>query len=490
MNWPRVLFLCLLGVSMSSAATYHVSPDGDDAHAGSAEQPWASLTHAAEQVRPGDRVLVHGGTYRLSETQRIACEGQPDAWIEFAAAPGETPVLDGIDMQMAPGRRRGGPDVLRLAGASYVRVIGLTVRNSHGFGIAVREPSHHIDIVDCTVDFTFAPAIGCWNVQYLRVVGNEVTRANRREMCLWGDPGRECPHEAISIAGVAHFEVAWNHVHHNGKEGIDVKEVSRHGLVHHNYVHHNPRQGLYADAWFGLLEDVTFRSNVVHDCEWGAVISVEGRDSQLRGVRIEHNLLYDNRGSGVYFGTWGTDGLRSEIVIAHNTLWGNGNAYHWAGPTGSIDLRSANARDVAVVHNLCAGGGGYEIATALDPAGDALAERNIRIAWNLIESFKSQTDSHGAYARPYPLAGEPVVVGDPKLTDPAHGDFTLRADSPAIDAGDPEGPRDADGSRADLGALPLGQNRLPDVEPYLTDFPPYQPHRLEGWPQALQPANP
>src|SRR5688572_28888713 len=110
--------------------------------------------------------------------------------------------------------------------------------------------------------------------------------------------GSEHPHEAISVMGADHFEVAWNHVHHCGKEGIDVKEVARRGVVHHNWVHDVPRQALYCDAWFGLLEDVEWFSNVAHDAMWGLTFSVEGQGSEMRNVRAHHNVLYRTQGSG------------------------------------------------------------------------------------------------------------------------------------------------------------------------------------------------
>ena len=53
----------------------------------------------------------------------------------------------------------------------------------------------------------------------------------------------------------------------------------------------------------------------------------------------------------------------------------------------------------------------------------------------------------------WPGAGN--IAADPLFVDPAAGDFTLRADSPCIDAGDPAAPPDPDGSRADMGCFPF-----------------------------------
>ena len=50
--------------------------------------------------------------------------------------------------------------------------------------------------------------------------------------------------------------------------------------------------------------------------------------------------------------------------------------------------------------------------------------------------------------------GEGNINADPLFGDAAAGDFTLADGSPCINAGDPTSPSDADGSRADMGALP------------------------------------
>jgi hypothetical protein len=76
--------------------TLHVATDGDDAKDGAEDRPLRTISRAAELARPGDTVLVHGGTYRewvkprrggLSDTRRIT----------YQAAPGEHVVIKGSE---------------------------------------------------------------------------------------------------------------------------------------------------------------------------------------------------------------------------------------------------------------------------------------------------------------------------------------------------------------------------------------------------------
>ena len=473
------MLMALSTMQGARGATYHVAPAGSDAHPGTAQQPWLSLQHAAEQVHAGDRVLMHGGIYSLKERVQLKKSGTPNAWITIAAAPGEKPILDASGVRPANGGEAGWFGAVTIEGPSYLRLVNLGVRNSYFAGIMVRGPSHHIDLAGCTVDMTFAPGIGAWNGTDLRVIGCEVTNANTQKMRLFGDPQQECPHEAISIAGVNRFEAAWNHVHHCEKEGIDVKEVSRNGVVHHNFIHDMPRQGLYTDAWFGVLENVEFASNVVQDCEWGLVISVEGRDSQLRSVRVHHNLLYRNRASGIYFGTWGENGLRSDIRIENNTLYANGAPQHWAGPTGNIDVRASNVRDLLVARNICAAGGAYEIATFLNPATEAarFEELKMRIDDNVVASNKDETNGPPGYGKPFVWPGTHTIVADPQFMSPAKGNFRPRAGSPAFS------------TSSYRGAFAPGAHKLPAIQGKLSGFPFFEPStpRTKEWPEFLRP---
>ncbi|MFN3728741.1 MAG: right-handed parallel beta-helix repeat-containing protein [Fimbriimonadaceae bacterium] len=425
-----------VALALSTGLTYYVAPApvGSMAGNGSWEQPWSDIQHGLDALRAGDTLVLRDGIYRPTQRLEVRGSGQVGAWITIRGEDGAMPIIEAGRIRPKDIGEASGTGVITIRGPSYVRVEGLRIQNSHQAGIWVERPSTHIDILNCRIDRTFAPAIGCWNVEDLRVLRCEVTEANTNRMRLYGSRSREAPHEAISIAGCDRFEVAYCHVHHCEKEGIDVKEVSRNGTVHHNVVHDLRRQGLYADAWFGLLENVVFHHNVVSYSEWGLVIGVEGRASELRNVSAHHNIIFRNRASGIYLGTWGGDGPRSGITIYNNTLFGNGHADHWAGPTGNIDLRSRNTTDLVVANNICFGGGAFEIATAIPE--DQWRSRNLVVRDNLVGSDRDRTqEGIDGYGRLTLMLGSPVFFGDPQFVDPQEGNFALQNGSPGLASG-------------------------------------------------------
>lgn len=244
--------------------------------------------------------------------------------------------------------------------------------------------------------------IGLWYCDSVLVTRCEIVGANDNDdrYYLSGQRKRgEAPHEAISICGARYFEVTNNHLHDCFKEGIDCKEVSRHGVIHHNLVHDLPRQAFYCDAWFGLLEDVEFHSNTAYNCMWGFGISVEGKGSELRNVRFHHNLIYNMTGSGVLFGMWGNNLLRSDIYIYNNTFYRCGSPQVFAGGVGSIDILSKNFRDVYIYRNICDKGWDYELGFTFAPeeVEKALKEQNLVAAENLFEGPKNRPSRKGQF---------------------------------------------------------------------------------------------
>jgi len=465
---PGLVGLVLLGCAWLWAgglwaATFHVSSNGHDDGPGTPARPFATVYKAAETAQAGDEVLLHEGVYRLTQEVRPRHSGTADKWIVYRAAPGEKPVLDAEDFiktgtdGVPPSRRQLG--VFHLEDVSFVRVEGISVRNAHFAGFNVLgTKTHHIELLACRSEHSYGPGIFLRSgPEYIRVIGCEITGANDPDLrtSVERQP-REAPHEALSIAWARQFEIASNLVHHCVKEGIDCKETSAHGSIHHNTVHDVKRQGLYADCWFGLLEDVEFHSNLSYSNEWGLVISAEGRGARMENVRIHHNLIHDNRASGIYFGTWGVNGPRSNIVICNNTIFHNGNARHWAGATGGIDLRASELSRIFVVNNIVFDNAAFEIATfaAPDQQDEALKAREIIIANNLTGPFHSLSSEGGSYNRPYAYRGQQTIEADPRFVNSAAGDFHLQPGSPAISAARKLLPF---ASEPDLGALPASK---------------------------------
>ncbi len=94
----RAVSLALGLGSILQAATYEVAqrnPQSSDNAPGTAERPWKTIARAAEQVNPGDLVVIRGGIYRERVVMRSG--GTAQAPIRFEAAPGEQVVLTGAD---------------------------------------------------------------------------------------------------------------------------------------------------------------------------------------------------------------------------------------------------------------------------------------------------------------------------------------------------------------------------------------------------------
>ncbi|MGD0113868.1 MAG: right-handed parallel beta-helix repeat-containing protein [Armatimonadota bacterium] len=90
------LCLLLVTVGRGSAATYYVAQGNakaSDRGPGTAVQPWKTINHAAQVLKPGDTVIVKAGIYR--EAVQPARSGEPGKPIIYQAAPGETVVVSG-----------------------------------------------------------------------------------------------------------------------------------------------------------------------------------------------------------------------------------------------------------------------------------------------------------------------------------------------------------------------------------------------------------
>ena len=438
MNKIRISLIASLISLFTSveAGEYFVGLNGNDNNQGTKNRPFQSIFKASEAAMPGDTVTISGGEYQLRTQFRPVRSGISAKWILYRAAQGDTVIFDGSSIKKVFRKNDSvqfsllTEGIFQIEKVNYLRFENIEVRNSDAAGFIVRGPEcKKIELVGCKSNQSHNSGIGLWYCDSVLVSHCEITAANdnRDRYYLPGQRKRgEAPHEALSICGARFFEVSFNHIHHCFKEGIDCKEVSWQGVIHHNLVNNLPRQAYYVDAWFGLLEDVEFHSNTTYECMWGFGISVEGKGSELRNVRFHHNLVYNMTGSGVLFGMWGKNLQRSDIHIYNNTFYHCGSPNVFAGGVGSIGILSKNFRDVYIYRNICDKGWDYEMGFTFYPqeVENALKERNFIAAENLFEGSKNRPSRKGQFdMMVYEYLPSGNQIGAPLYRDELKFDF-------------------------------------------------------------------
>jgi len=235
---------------------YYVAADGSDANPGTEALPWATIRHAGAEVVAGDTVNIRGGIYFVAENQAIFASGTPARRIVFQAYSGETPIIDGSKLLSVEGN-----DVLSVVRASYVDVVGLTIRRGNSAGL-VSWDSQHVRFLNNVVHDNFRTGIyvgGPRNVLYegLEVSGNTVynnVHTNDAHIATEGwDTG-------INMAGVLNARVTNNLVYENQGEGI-LTGGSRGVIIRNNIVHDNYSVEIYMDR----AEDAIIDGNFIYN---------------------------------------------------------------------------------------------------------------------------------------------------------------------------------------------------------------------------------
>lgn len=145
----KLIFTALMlsagAIGAQARTTLYVSPDGSDSGDGSQSSPFATVAKAVETVQPGGTILVHAGTYYITERIKIPSkETSEQSRIRlFAYGDGEV-IIDGTNMNPATAAE------FKMARcmyfpywANYWHVKGITFQNAKDNGVKV-EGSHNI----------------------------------------------------------------------------------------------------------------------------------------------------------------------------------------------------------------------------------------------------------------------------------------------------------------------------------------------------------
>jgi hypothetical protein len=491
--------LALLGVTLWALATrdartptpmrgavHWVAIEGEDAGPGTRDQPWATLQHAADSVGPGATVYVREGVYE--QRVEIRTSGTPGRPITFAAAPGERVVLDGSSLEVPAGQnamivvdsRRfvtirgfeitgyrsdvsghvpigilvtGAADHIRLAG-NVVRDMGTTFEGRNGgdahgiavFGSAGDHPIEEVEIVDnelanLTLGSSEALVVN-GNVKDFRIEGNEVHDTNNIGIDVIGFEGT-APDPTVDQArdGIVRGNVVWN--------------VDSYG----NPAYGNDRSadGIYVDGG----RDILVEGNTVHDVNIGIELASEHAGRSTRNVTARNNLVYDSTAIGIAIGGYDRRrGSTEDCVIVNNTV---------VNTDGVELLVQFDTRNNVIANNVIVAGARHVFVENdyRENAGNVL-DHNLYFSvdgsskgtwqWKGLGyddfdrwSARSGNDRHSTFA-------------DPGFVDAAAHDFSMRAGSPAIDAGAflaTSGSTDLTGEpRAQAGGIDLGAFEL------------------------------
>jgi Right handed beta helix region len=262
--WPAALL----------AGTYHVAERGNDEGPGSERTPWKTLQHAAEQVQPGDTVMVEPGTYDGFELER---SGRPEARIRFVAKPGV--IVD-------RGPESGSRDNINLEGASYIDVEGFEVTSAWRAGIRA---------VEC---------------QHVRVRGNHV-----HDNGVWG-----------VFTGFCDDLLVENNVLSGSRRqhGLYVSNSPKRSVIRGNHIFGNRQAGIHlnGDASMGregMVIDPLVENNLIHDNGKGgaAGINCDG----CRGAVFRNNILHDNHANGITLYRIDARSPSTDNEVVHNTIW-------------------------------------------------------------------------------------------------------------------------------------------------------------------------
>jgi hypothetical protein len=239
--------------------------------------------------------------------------------------------------------------------------------------------------------------------------------------------------------------IAHNHVHDFDYSGISVgwtwgykPSLAKDNLIEKNHVHDVGR-GVLSDIGavytLGPSPGTVIRGNVFHDISayayggWGIYF-----DEGTSGVVAERNVVYRAK-SGSFFPNYGKDNVLSNNVFA------------LAGEEGQL-IRGKEEGSVSFDRNIVyfreGGVLGWHWST-----GEFRFDRNLY--W---DARLEPITFAGATLEEWRKRGMDVhsVVADPLFVDPDHGDFTLRAGSPAREVGfEPLDVRDV-GPRRFLGS--------------------------------------
>jgi parallel beta-helix repeat protein len=403
--------------SNESGTTYYVATgNGSDNNTGTSARPFKTVGKAAGVVKPGDTVIVRTGTY--TEIVELGRSGTAQAWITFKANPGDRVIVKNNSWW---GNYSNAFDIK----ANYIHIEGFEVTGNNqneekGISIYGTEdqPLHHIRIWNNIVHDCGGSGIAVGFADYVHIKGNIVYRNS------W-----------------------WSKHHESGINLFDNRALDNkagfHSIIEDNISFDNDNKLPEMQSWFETPND-----------QWtdGNGIIIDWCRDEDSSTLIRNNICFNNGGRGIQI----TNSVNTAIV--NNTLYMNSINARSNGDIGNGN----GSKNTTVLNNILYARKGkeclgvwedspncfYDYNLYYNEAGTILVNGNIRQTENVF-------GTHGVHniLNQNPLFGNAPVVSavnadestgnsgiypEWKTADYSVYDFSLKADSPAINAGNAE----------------------------------------------------
>lgn len=435
-----LILTSLFGFALPAfAKEYYVDPSGNNVDSGSANSPWKTIQHAANQASAGDLILVAPGDY--SEMVTVKNSGRESAPIHFKSQEPHAAKLQGFVLK-----------------GDYITVEGFKITNDRGNGSGIHAGEAHrkdarkgCQMLDNYLHDLSGTAIYTGINGVVR--GNVMKNVGRG---VFANSGTVVESNEIDTL-VPTFQTK------NGKE--------------------RPKKTQYC---FFVGEDIIFRNNYLHGTEEKYLIEGMGvcffttYDAWIFGpsknILIEGNRCFNATHASEPSGTALKE---SENFIYRNNLFVN---------TVYVGILCQKVKQIIIENNTFINCGAYPVWFQSKRETQGSIVRNNIIAYidrdRAVEEFGWKPGDAGIRNNLHP--GDPVTTSnnliwktqnraysdtdfsaDPLFVDPANHDYRLRPNSPAVNAGatlsevqtDLRGVERPQGGQYDIGAYEYTPNQ-------------------------------
>ncbi len=348
-----------------SGVVRHVSPSGGDCSGcGTPSLPYKTLAYAAGQLRPGDTLYVHAGTYAgtsFSLSSRGAVNGTAAAPITVKGAPGEArPVLRGA----------ASTSTIVTVDRSYWIFEGLEFDGGFYFRTLLNLKSHHIALKNNLLRDSGKDAVVIHEAAHILLQANEI----RNTIEVGESNGSSCSSHSDCAAGYACSGLSGVCQVRDDGHAVSIVSNSHSITLRNNAISDNTGDGLQCSGplqgyvpgnrpYDILLEGNQIFTRASHQSRTENAVDVKDcdrvtlRGENYHGFRSTGIVGGNNSGGSIVVFHFSAAGMLLEDSDIHDACGGVSTGNNPSDPVGDIVIRRNRFRDLKRGVSGCAADG-------------------------------------------------------------------------------------------------------------------------------------